>query len=202
MPPSRPRPSPARAALRVLLLTVPALAVLAATTLAFAPGLAWLGGTAVFSTAGLLNALACGLTSWLFAAIFHLRTETVALEVTDGPTFLRRLRSDLVEFGYHATRVGAWTYLFTPDFFALRFGGRIRAHASAGVARVTAPGKLLQRLRGRSACTPSPPAPGRPRTWPAGAAAGTCCGASTSASASTRGKARGCRPRWSRRSPG
>jgi hypothetical protein len=124
------------------------LAVLAATTLAFAVGLAWLQGTEIFTVTGLLNAVVCGLTFWLFVAIFHLRTDTVAVEVTDGPTFLRRLRADLMEMGYHPTRLGAWTYVFTPDFTALRFGGRVRAHASAGVARVTAPKGLLERLRG------------------------------------------------------
>lgn len=143
------RPLPIRSLLRIVLLSLPVLAVFASTTLACAACVAWLRRGELTSVDTLLAGTACGLIVWLFVAAMHLRRETLAFEVADCRAFLRRLSLELAELGYRPRRLRARTYRFTPRFTALVFGGWIRAHASAGVARITGPKAQLERLRRR-----------------------------------------------------
>jgi hypothetical protein len=138
-----------RAVLRVLLLTLPILALFAATVFGCAIGIAWLRFEDLRTFANWQLATVCALTVWLFVAIFHLRRMTLTVEVADGSVFLRSMRTELEELGYLAKRSGPWTYFFAPAFQSLAVSGGIRAHASAGIAHITGPKMLLDRIRGR-----------------------------------------------------
>jgi hypothetical protein len=145
---TRPAKLPAKV-VRVLLLALPVLLTFAATALPAALLLSWLSGEQLTSPHNLSLAVTCGLIGWLFLAVFHVRTETVLLPVTDRQRFLATLVPVLKEMGYEVKAQGEGRVVSRPSFQALLMGGRLQVDLDGAAARVTGPKLFVEILRGR-----------------------------------------------------
>lgn len=131
--------------LRVLILAVAALALFGMTALVWALPLAWMG----LASGVVANAVLCGLVVWLFIAIFHVRRETLTLDVPERQPFLLRLRRELLELGYETDPTGEEHFTFRPRFTAFLFGGAVEVQLMGTKAAICGPRTTLDRLRKR-----------------------------------------------------
>lgn len=136
-------------ALRVLLLTVLALAVFSAGALLLAFLAGWLRGTPTAGAGLLYRAAVCGLIAVLFVAVFHLKRQALDLPAPDAEAFLRRVGTVLARLGYAAAPAAGGRHAFRPAFQSLLFGSGIRVEFRNGRARLTGPKVYLELLRRR-----------------------------------------------------
>src|SRR5262249_38395945 len=119
------------------------------TALLVALPLAWLSGGPLASPNNLTLAVLCGLITWLFVAVFHLRTETVALPVHDRNEFFVNLVPVLEELGYDVQRRDRQHLMSRPTFRSFLLGGRLQVWIEGKAAKVTGPRVYVELLRRR-----------------------------------------------------
>lgn len=134
---------------RVLVLALPVLLVFAASVLLLALALSWVRGEPLGGRENLLLGVICGLISWLFLAVFHVRRETIRLAVGDRVAFFGRLVPLLEELGYEVKACGADRLVSRPSFRSLLLGGGLQVELIPGEAQVTGPKVFVEILRRR-----------------------------------------------------
>jgi len=134
---------------RLVVLSLLALALLLGTGLLFAAVLSLVNDDGIVSSRNLSVGLVCGLIGWLFAAVFHLRRETVAIAVRDREHFVPTAKLLLAEMGYDVTLRNPKQLSTRPRFHSLLLGGGIEVLLDATYAHLTGPKLCVELLRHR-----------------------------------------------------
>jgi hypothetical protein len=133
--------------LRVLALSVPLLALFAASATLAALAVAWVRGRPLLGPENVCLGVICGLVVWLFLAVFHVRNEIVVLHVPDQDALVTSLCTLLEEAGYGPVVRGDGQLTFRPTFTSLLFGGGIQVRVQDTEVRVSGPKHRLEMLR-------------------------------------------------------
>lgn len=135
-----------RVGLRILFLSIPILALFAATALACSGVIATWKSVAWHSAAAWLPGTVCGLIVWLMVSALHLAKESRSLPLGDRDAFLARLNRELMELGYNPVRLSLDAILFKPAFTSYLLGGWIQVSLEKDTARLRGPKAALERL--------------------------------------------------------
>ena len=138
-----------RVGLRLVQLSLFALAVLLGTSFLFAIVLALFDEQGIFGSVNLLLGVVCGLIVWLFIAAIHLRRESLTVPAPQRERFLHDARLFLTEMGYQVTSRGPSHLSTQPRFQSLLFGGDVEVLVEGTQARLVGPKVCIELLRSR-----------------------------------------------------
>ena len=124
-------------------------AILVATTIAIAAAIGWLRGVGLAEAGNLRIGLVCGLVSWLFLAVFHIRKEAMEIPRPDSPHILEKIKVILADMGYDFVDETPTSVTTRPRFQALLFGGGIHVQLTLEALKLTGPRMNLEMLRRR-----------------------------------------------------
>ncbi len=111
--------------------------------------LAWFKGTHLLDGANLYIGIVCGLITWLFMAVFHLRKETITLPFFDQAAFLNQVETILIELGYELKAPAGESRKFKPTFRSFLLGGSIQIAIAGPCGKITGPKVCLEIIRKR-----------------------------------------------------
>lgn len=132
---------------RVLLLTLPVLALFAIPAVGFAAlVVAWQGAPRM-TMGHLLPGLLCSLGVWLVVAVLHFRQARFRVAVANPAAWLEEVRARLLQMGYAVRLQTDRRLVVEPRFSSLLFGEGIGVVIKDGTAVVLGPRLYLKRLR-------------------------------------------------------
>ncbi len=134
---------------RILGLTLAALAVFGLTALVIAVLLSLVRGTPIDAPETVAMSSAAALAIWLIIARFHIKRSTIVINFHDRDIFFEKVKVQLGELGYEIGKQTENIVVFRPAFHSRLFGGNISMESDVGTALLTGPKVYLERLQKR-----------------------------------------------------
>ncbi len=132
---------------RVFVLSGIALVLFSATALLCGALISFFTRTPLFSQGGLWYGVIAGLISWLFILVFHIKKETVLLQLPRQFDFINGMKEAMSVLGYQISELTPSRVVGVPTFRAFLFGGSFQATLKANEVTLTGPKYSIEKIR-------------------------------------------------------